>query len=84
MGKGFDGEEVEPEQEIDDAKLLAMIENESSSDSEGDQASDQQKEVKSNGSMVSEEDLLNRSLQSDGDDAIAPMNYLRYASDKVN
>lgn len=41
MGKGFDGEEVEPEQEIDDAKLLAMIENESSSDSDGDQASDQ-------------------------------------------
>ena len=87
MGKGFDSETVEPEQEIDDAKLLAMIENESSSDEEGDYASNShpEKEVKSNnGSMVSEEDLLNRSLQSEGDDAIAPTNYLRYASDKVN
>lgn len=34
--------------------------------------------------MVSEEDLLNRSLQSEGDDAIDPTNYLRYASDIVN
>jgi hypothetical protein len=34
--------------------------------------------------MVSEEDLLNRSLQSDGDDAVDPTNFLRYASDKIN
>jgi hypothetical protein len=34
MGKGFDALTVEPDQDIDDAKLLAMIENESSSEGE--------------------------------------------------
>lgn len=36
--------------------------------------------------MVSEEDLLNRSLQSesDGDDAVEQSNFLRYASEKIN
>jgi hypothetical protein len=32
--------------------------------------------------MVSEEDILNRSLHSDGDEAIVSANYLRYASEK--
>ena len=69
---------------MDDAKLLAMIENESSSDDSDDSVSHEGKEKKSNGSMVSAEDLLNRSLQSDGEDAIDPTNYLRYASEKIN
>jgi hypothetical protein len=34
------------------------------------------------GSICSEEDILNRSLQSDCDEAIESGNYLRYASDK--
>jgi Zn-dependent M32 family carboxypeptidase len=58
-----------------------MIEQESDSDSV---ASGEQKKVKSNGSILSEEDLLNRSLESEGDEAIDPNNFLRYASEKVN
>jgi Zn-dependent M32 family carboxypeptidase len=58
-----------------------MIEQESDSDSV---ASGEHKKVKSNGSILSEEDLLNRSLESEGDEAIDPNNFLRYASEKVN
>lgn len=63
-----------------------MIEAESSSEDDNsieDSGSHKNKQVKSNGSMVSEEDLLNRSLESEiiGEEAIEPNNYLRYASE---
>ena len=36
------------------------------------------------GSWCSDVDILNRSLGSDGDEALDSTNYLRYASDKFN
>lgn len=62
LSKGFT--EQDQSQEIDDAKLLRMIEQEDSNedDSQNDGASIQDKEVKSNNSIVSEDDILNRSL----------------------
>ena len=60
-----------------------MIEQESDSD-EDSAESGLNKQVKSHGSILSEEDLLNRSLESEGDEAIEPNNFLRYASEKVN
>jgi hypothetical protein len=40
--------------------------------------------VKTSTSIVSDQDLLNRSLESTTEDVICATTYLRYASDKVN
>ena len=65
-----------------------MIEQEEANEDDSNAGvSNEQKEVKSNGSMVSEEDLLNRSLQSeeaDGEEALDSINFLRYSSEKMN
>ncbi len=65
-----------------------MIEQEESNEDDSNAGvSNEQKEVKSNGSMVSEEDLLNRSLQSeeaDGEEGLDSINFLRYSSEKMN
>ena len=42
-----------------------------------------EKQGSEDGSINSEEDIINRSLDSDGDDAIDSINYLRYVSDSL-
>ena len=85
-------EEPESPAKIDEKVLLAQLlaEEDDYSDSDPDYSaasSQHNKDRKShNGSIVSEEDILNRSLQSDDnvDDPIDRNNYIRYASDFAN
>lgn len=78
-------------------RIMREIEQEDSSDedddSEGiDETSDGQivpkkdnkADASENDSFCSDNDILNRSLQSDCGEAVLAENYLRYASDKYN
>lgn len=75
----------EPINDDEKTRILRMIEQEDSEDEQSSSESHSQDEKSnSDNSMMSEQDLLNRSLESDFDKAIDPANYLRYASEKVN
>lgn len=66
-------------------KILRQIEQEDSDDdSSSSDESNADDEGKDSDSIVSDQELLNRSLQSDKDEAVCSSNYLRYASEKVN
>ena len=71
--------------EMDDAKLLRMIEQDLDNDDDDDESNEHgqqpDKGPKSDGSIVSEEDFFNRSLQSE-EEAIDATNFLRYAGGK--
>ena len=63
-----------------------MLEEEGSGDDESVDDEDSNDDgAKSQGSMMSsEQDLLNRSIKSEGEDILDQTNFLRYASERVN
>jgi len=77
-------------------RILRMIEDEDDSDEEEDSSNEndegpegkrdpnRKRGSQSSDSIVSDQDLLNRSLQSDCDEAVDSKNYFRYASEKFN
>jgi hypothetical protein len=72
--------------EDEKARILRMIEQEDSDEDKSDESSDEQqeKEIKDSTSIVSDQDLLNRSLESTTDDVLCSQNFLRFTSDKYN
>lgn len=75
-------EDEEPMTPLDEAKILQQA-MDSNSDDEDTEAQVLKVAQKSNGSIVSEDDFFNRSLQSDQEDQhLDATNYLRYAGGK--
>ena len=72
-----EGTEEEASEESQDEHIKDKKQKATKEVEEGKQGSE-------NGSINSEEDILNRSLHDDGDEAIVSANYLRYASDKFS
>jgi len=79
-------EDDEPLDQEDQARILKMIEQEGSDDDESDGDSESNdNNAKSQGSMMSsEQDLLNHSIKSEGEEVLDQTNFLRYASEKLN
>ena len=89
-------EDPEKMSEDEEKRILRMIDLEGSSDEDGESDEDednsagkgQNQEAKQagsdNDSFCSDNDILNRSLQSDCGDPVDAENYLRYASEKYN
>ena len=73
------------ELDLEDSSEEDEAQDDDDEDIDEDSGDDKKKKQGSEDSFVSDEDFLNRSLQSDGESSVVnPINFLRYASGKEN